>query len=91
MFQKCRVSLEEEEKWCLQSSSSSFDPLCVREMLAFEDAKPPDEEFLNTCYNWVSKLVSEVLSLLRESKDTLTLFGLNQPDDKPKEKPSAPS
>jgi hypothetical protein len=60
-------------------------------MLVFEDAKPPDQEFLNICYNWVLKLVDEISSLLHESKDNLTLFGLKQADGKPKEKPSAPS
>ncbi len=49
--------------------------------------KPPDKEFLNNCYNWVLKLVNEVSSLLHESKDNLTLFGLNQADDKSKENP----
>jgi hypothetical protein len=65
----------------------------VREMLnQVEEDKGPDIEYLNLCcYNWVLKLVDEISSLLHESKDNLTLFGLNQPDDKPKEKPSAPS
>ena len=67
-----------------------FDPLCVREMLAFEDAKLPDKEFLKTCYNGVLKLVNEASSLLHESKDNLTLFGLNQADDKPKQNPQSP-
>jgi hypothetical protein len=53
--------------------------------------KGPDIEFQNTCYSWVLKLVDEISSLLHESKDNLTLFGLNQADDKSKEKQSAPS
>jgi hypothetical protein len=45
----------------------------------------PDKEFLNNCYDWVLKLVNEVSSLLHESKGNLTLFGLNQVEDKSKE------
>jgi hypothetical protein len=60
----------------------------VREVLSqVEEDKGPDIEFLNTCYNWVLKLVDEISSLLHESKDNLTLFGLNQADDKSKETP----
>jgi len=47
----------------------------------------PDKEFLNDCYYWVLKLVDEVSSLLHESKDNLTLFGLNQADHKSTENP----
>jgi|WetSurMetagenome_2_1015567.scaffolds.fasta_scaffold102807_3 hypothetical protein len=62
----------------------------VREMLEqVEENKGPDIEYLNTCYNWVLKLVNEVSSLLHESKDNLTLFGLNQADDKSKKNPQS--
>ena len=63
----------------------------VREMLDQVEAdKDPDIEFLNTCYNWVLKLVNEVSSLLHESKDNLTLFGQNQADDKSKKNSQSP-
>lgn len=51
-----------------------------------EEENIPDKVFLNECYNWVLKLVKEVSSLLHESKDNLTLFGLNQTDCKTKGK-----
>ncbi len=47
----------------------------------------PDKEFLNDCYSCVQELVKEVSSLLHESKDNLTLFGLNQTDCKTKGRP----
>ncbi len=52
-----------------------------------EEENIPDKEFLNNCYQWILKLVNEVSSLLHESKDNLTLFGLNQADNKSKENP----
>jgi hypothetical protein len=52
-----------------------------------EEERIPDKEFLNNCYNWVLKLVNKVSSFLHESKDNLTLFGLNQAEEKSKENP----
>lgn len=49
-----------------------------------EEENIPDKEFLNDCYNCLQELVKEVSSLLHESKDNLTLFGLDQTDCKTK-------
>jgi hypothetical protein len=55
--------------------------------LLLELKRIPNKEYLNDCYDWVLKLVNEVSSFLHESKDNLTLFGLNQAEDKSKENP----
>jgi hypothetical protein len=49
-----------------------------------EIGRIPDKELLSDCYTWVLRLVNEVSSLLHEHKDNLTLFGLNQANDKSK-------
>jgi hypothetical protein len=83
-------ALDSVEKYAGEPLKPKYCP-SFREMLdQVDEDKGPDKEYLNTCYNWVLKLVSEVSSLLHESKDNLTLFGLNQADDKPKQNPQSP-
>ena len=82
-------ALDSVKKYAGEPHTPNF--LSVREMLDEVEAdKGPDIEFQNTCYSWVLKLVDEISSLLHESKDNLTLFGLNQANDKSKENPQSP-
>jgi hypothetical protein len=82
-------ALDSVEKYAGKPLEPRYRP-SFHEFLDEVEDKGPDIEYLNICYNWVSKLVNEVSSLLHESKDNLTLFGQNQADDKSKKNSQSP-
>ena len=83
-------ALDSVEKYAGEPLKPKYCPSFVEILNQVDEDKGPDKEYLNTCYSWVLKLVDEISSLLHESKDKLTLFGLNQADDKSKENPQSP-